>query len=391
MDKGETRRLGNHLKLLREERKLTLGGVETLSEGFGERINKSYLFRVERGKTVPTIPRLRALAKVYRVKLSMLLDILEGAFEEQEKEARLGIDLTSLTFEDLRQRGIDAERQGDFARATLLYRTALDRALSDPDSQERTVRVAIVRHDLAIALHSSGHLILAREEAESAIELDGLQADLSDKIRLTLASIYRKLNLNVVSQDILTSLLSRTTQKDVQAGARAALGSVLLKRNPREAAIHYRAALTLARGLKKRFEECIYLYNISLAERMSGNLARALKTLYRARDIARRREYSYWVAKIQTEIGKVQYLMGSKVEARLSLQEANDLARAGEYYEQLFLNQFYLRKISLEEGSVAGVGVMTASLKFFATRLEETFAELEAFKKELEHSREERL
>ena len=139
MDKGETRRLGNHLKLLREERKLTLGGVETLSEGFGERINKSYLFRVERGKTVPTIPRLRALAKVYRVKLSMLLDILEGAFEEQEKEARLEIDLSSLSFEELRQHGIEAERQGDFARATLLYRTALDKTLSDPESPSERI------------------------------------------------------------------------------------------------------------------------------------------------------------------------------------------------------------------------------------------------------------
>jgi len=391
MDKGETRRLGNHLKLLREERKLTLGGVETLSEGFGERINKSYLFRVERGKTVPTIPRLRALAKVYRVKLSMLLDILEGAFEEQEKEARLEVDLSSLGFEELRQHGIDAERQGDFARATLFYRTALDRTLTEPESKARTVKIATVRHDLAIALHGWGHLVLAREEAESALELDGLQDELSDKIRLTLASIYRKLNLTVVSQDILTSLLSRSPQKDVLAGARAAMGSVLLKRNPREAAIHYRAAFSIVRGLKKRFEECIYLYNIALAESRSGNLSRGLKTLYRARDIARRREYAYWIAKIQTEIGRVLYLMGNKNDARRSFQEANDLARVGEYYEELFINQFYLRKIASEEGNSAGVGVMTASLRFFATRLEETFEELESFKKELEHSREERL
>src|SRR5206468_12087188 len=78
MEKVDTRRLGNHLKRLREERKLTLGGVESLSEAAGERINKSYLFRVERGKTIPTIPRLRTLADVYRVKLSTLLEVLEG-------------------------------------------------------------------------------------------------------------------------------------------------------------------------------------------------------------------------------------------------------------------------------------------------------------------------
>jgi transcriptional regulator with XRE-family HTH domain len=367
MDKGETRRLGNHLKLLREERKLTLGGVETLSEGFGERINKSYLFRVERGKTVPTIPRLRALAKVYRVKLSMLLDILEGAFEEQEKEARLDVDISTLGFEDLRQHGIDAERQGDFARATLFYRTALDRTLGEPESSDRTVKVATVRHDLAIALANAGHLFLAREEAESALEEDGLQPDLSDKIKLTLAIIYRKLNLTVVSQDLLASLLSRSTRKDIQSGARAAMGSVLLRRNPKEAAVHYRVALTITRQLKKRLEECIYLYNIALAEIGSGNLSRALKTLQRTKELAKKRDYSFWLAKIQTEIGKTHYLMGNRMDARHALHEANDLARTGEYFEQLFMNQFYLRRIAIEEGNTAGAGVMAGSLRYFAT------------------------
>src|SRR5437867_5642540 len=147
MEKVDTRRLGNHLKRLREERKLTLGGVEDLSEAAGERINKPYLFRVERGITVPSIPRLRVLARVYRVKLSMLLEVLEGAFEEQERErqADIGLDPSTLSFEELRKLGIEAERAGDFLKATLLGRTALERALAEEASTERSRRVAVAR------------------------------------------------------------------------------------------------------------------------------------------------------------------------------------------------------------------------------------------------------
>src|SRR5437867_1185133 len=141
MEKVDTRRLGNHLKRLREERKLTLGGVESLSEAAGERINKSYLFRVERGKTIPTIPRLRTLADVYRVKLSTLLEVLEGAFEEQEKEKDLGVDLSALSFEELRKRSIEAGCGGDFSTATLFCRATLDRALTEKPSLEKSKQV----------------------------------------------------------------------------------------------------------------------------------------------------------------------------------------------------------------------------------------------------------
>ena len=54
------------------------GAVEALSEALGQRINKSYLFRVERGLTMPSLPRLRVLAQVYRVKPAGLHELIEA-------------------------------------------------------------------------------------------------------------------------------------------------------------------------------------------------------------------------------------------------------------------------------------------------------------------------
>src|SRR5439155_12901986 len=101
-------RLGGHLKQVRTQRRLTLGRVERLSAAHGERINKSYLFRVERGKTVPSLQRLQVLAQVYRVKLKTLVEVLETAVEEHEQESHLSAELRGEAFETLRRRGAAA-------------------------------------------------------------------------------------------------------------------------------------------------------------------------------------------------------------------------------------------------------------------------------------------
>src|SRR5206468_11600034 len=115
-------------------RKLTLGSVESLSEDFGDRINKTYLFRVERGKTAPTLTRLHILARIYQVRLTSLVDILEAASKKPKQEYDLGVELASTTFEELRTKGIAADSAGDFARSVMFFRAARDRAMLDPPS-----------------------------------------------------------------------------------------------------------------------------------------------------------------------------------------------------------------------------------------------------------------
>src|SRR6476659_6932735 len=156
MERIANQRLGERLRKLRVERKLTLSGVEALTEGYGERINKSYLFRVERGITTPSIPRLRILAKVFRVKLSSLLEVLDNSFEEHEKKASLGADLSKLSYDQLRKEGIQAEREGDFTKAAMYYRAAIASAEKHVDKRQRGVMIAKARHDLSVALRNLG-------------------------------------------------------------------------------------------------------------------------------------------------------------------------------------------------------------------------------------------
>ena len=249
-------RLGSQLKKIREERKLTLGAVETLSAGLGATIPKTYLFRVERGKTFPTLPRLRTLAQVYQVKLARLVETLETAVEEQELAKELGGDLSTATFEELRERGIEAKKRGDLSRAVLLFKTAWERAQSASPSSERNLEVARARLDLCIAYRSAGHFVLAREEAEAALQLAPRDSDLMDHTRLQLATIYRHLGLTALAYDLAGVLLARgsTIAVELQGGAQHLMGNLLLDDQPLKAAQHYRSALAAQKKMRDRWE-----------------------------------------------------------------------------------------------------------------------------------------
>src|SRR5438093_9872956 len=163
MHKPGSGTLGLHLKRLREERKLTLGGVEALSANHGERVNKAYLFRVERGKTLPTLSRLLVLSEVYQVRLSTLIEFLDTVVQEERHEDDLG-ELAGKDLDELRSLGIEAEREGKYSKASLVFREAMRRAMAEKPSAERNVRVATATHDLSIALRNAGQWNLARQE-----------------------------------------------------------------------------------------------------------------------------------------------------------------------------------------------------------------------------------
>lgn len=383
-------RLGSHLRKLREERKLTLGAVERLTAEHAERINKTYLFRVESGKTLPTLPRLHALARVYRVRLPKLLEVLEGALEEIDQTAGARPEDPEGTFEELRSRGLEIEKGGEFLRATLHYRAALELALGSPASAERTARIATVRHDLSIALKNMGKLGLAQEEAEAAAELPALDRGLRDRINLNLADVYRRNRRREMARILLNDLLGRAGQlsPEVLSGSHSLMGSLVLPEDPREAARHYRIALETEKPLKNPMSEAMLLVNIGFAETNAGNFKRALRSFERALDLAKRKDFNFLSAKARSEIGRCLFLSGDHKTARSALREANRFARDREYYEIMFINGFYLRRIAQEENDLAEVKAIEASLRFFLTRTDATADEVEAFKREVAESEE---
>lgn len=377
-------RLGLHLKRLREERKLTLGGVESLSANHGERINKAYLFRVERGKILPTLTRLQVLSLVYHVKLTSLVELLDTAVEEEKQQDELGLDLPAKSFQDLLESGAECVQGGQFTKAAAFFRAACERAAAEEPSPARTEHLARARHDLSIALRNAGRWDLARSEAEAVFEEPDLSGRLLDKIRLNLAVIYRRLGQTRLSTEVLDGLVARRGELplDLLALVHQENGSRLLKTRPREAATHYRSALIIERGRKNRFSICKLLINIGLAELNAGNHNRSLRVLLEAKDLGKRHQFSYLLALSQTLIGRNYWARNDLKATRSTLREANEFARYGDYFDLLLANQYYLWRLALSEGKAEEARIAEASLKFFATRIKEPCEELEAYRKE---------
>lgn len=377
-------KLGLHLKQLREERKMTLGAVETLSAEHGERINKSYLFRVEKGKTVPTLTRLHILSRVYRVRLSSLVDRVDPPRAPAKQEDDPPIDIEHLSFEDLRTKGLDAEAVGDFSRSVSFFQAACRRAVLENSSEDRIVLAATARHDLAIALRNSGRSDLAREEAEAVFEEPRLPEPLRNKIQLNLAIIYRRLGHATLAREFLLGLLSREDRlaTDLLAMAHHEMGTHLRELRPAEATKHYKAALAIQKKKGCYLEVCGLLVNIGLAQMNAGTLNLSLRSLGEALTIGRTHQFRYPVAVAQSAIGKNLLLSGDAERARAAFREANELARHGDYYDLLFFNHYYLRSIAEGEGDRQAVRAEEATLKFFAKFVHEPSQELEAFRKE---------
>ncbi len=380
---------GIHLRQLREDRKMTLGAVEALSEGLGQRINKSYLFRVERGLTLPSLPRLRVLAHVYRVKPARLHELIEAAFDEQENEAALRESGSDRNLEELIIEANDARSHGESSRAALLYREVVLRTKPDSNQPGCDKILATAYYGLAVAHVETGRWELAREYAERALESAATSWEVRNWLRLTLAQIYFNLHRRFLSAEILGGLLveQEALPPELTARTHRLMGDIHYRSDPRRAAHHYRTALSAARLTKNPLFECESEYMVGVAEAACGNFSRSLKILLKALQLAKRKDFSLLLAKIHVDIGKNYFRRSDFTAARQWFREASRLARERDYTEQIFLSQYYLRELSLVEGDILGAKCVSASLKHFLKCLNGSLEEAEAFKNELSSGR----
>src|SRR5206468_2791727 len=132
--------------------------------------------------------------------------------------------------------------------------------------------------------------------------------------------------------------------------------------DPTLASSHYRAALGLDRRRRAPTEHCRLLIKLGEAERAAGRYERALRRLREARDLSTRRQLIYLAAWAASEIGKTLYLRSDRPHAKAALHEANHLARAGVYFDRLFVNHYYQRRIALDEVDLASARSLESSL-----------------------------
>lgn len=373
MEKPASQRLGDFLRSCREERRLSLRQVERLSEAFQETIANSYLANCERGRFVPSVQKLLTLSRVFGIPIQSFIDRID--LEQYES---LKPDLDS--FEACRDLGIEEAQRGNLGRAFACFERALEvlerRA---PDPQRRTA----AEIDIAIVLKRMGKHGAAREALERVLRRREMPPAQRVRALDILAGVQRELgnlNLALLCAREANRLAHAFRERGLRPHTWNTLGNIYYDLGDDvSAGPCYEKALRDFRRAGEPVGLIVATSNYGNCLVRLGRREEGLARLGEALELARREEYKRLVADILGYMARVHFQAGEFELARRLAHESNQIARHGDYFDTLFANHFYLWRIARAEGKAGDEKIYLKSLKYFRTKIESSFPELEEF------------
>ncbi len=353
-------RFGQYLRTLRLDRRLTLERIEEVSRRGGTPVSKTYLSRVEHGHTTPTLPRLEALARIFRIRVGEMAE----RFEVEAEMARSPGAVPIAAAEPLPESEDEAAAA---SRGAVVLLDASRRALADPQRLEW----ARSRLCLAVASSSVGNFRLCKEEAEALVSAPELPDDIRLKAMVQLALAYQRLRRPLLARLVTAALLDRGDDlpSQIRADAHFLMGRIDLDcLEPRSALIHLRQAVASYRKQGPNADLARGLLELGEAYRALGQLPEAMVRYQEGLEIARRADQKPLVADLLSRLGRGHRLLGNRVAALRSLHESNDIARRSDQYDVLFRNHYHLRTLSAESRDEFSRRASERALKLLAVR-----------------------
>lgn len=374
--KRRSHNLGIYLRKLRDQRKLSLMRVEELSTVFKDKINPSYLSKAETGKFIPALPKLLTLSKIYGVKIQNFierLDLEEGA----------PIDLTDITYEELKQKGLQELRHGNFKKALSYFEASLD--LSLLSRKEKTAESEL---SIAVMLRNLGKLELARLRIEDILLKYCEDKDISSRAYLELSSIYKNqchFPLAFMTIKEAENLSHSLSDLELKAHIFHSKANILAELNKiDEAKKYFEKAKKIYDKSNNNFEKCKVILNEGHAFAKSSSIDKSIILFEESLTIAYKFEYKKIIAVILSNLGSCYYNKNKIRESLKCFRESNAISRKGDYFHILFRNHFYLMKISEKRKETVSAMHYRQILRSFLPKIEVSLPELEEFKSDLD-------
>ncbi len=158
--------MGAFLRGMRESQRLSQARVSQLTGRLPWNVSRPVISAIERGEHLPSFEALMALSKVLH------FDPME-VLERAELAARVPVDLTDHSLDDLRLQARDLAYAGDYRSALAIYDAMLERLVLDPPRKrgefERLQADTELRR--SGALFRCGGLLAAEAAAKRAVSL----------------------------------------------------------------------------------------------------------------------------------------------------------------------------------------------------------------------------
>jgi tetratricopeptide (TPR) repeat protein len=374
-------RLGSYLRRLREGYGYTLRKVEERAMAMGEAIDNSQLSRFEKGKSIPSFDKLRALARVFNVPVQNFSDVLD--LEEYQH-----LKPHEREFGELVKAGAAWMARGEHGRAFVTYERALECSSGEDEAAEARCR-------MATALKSLGKLYMTERELREILKQ---RSKLGGRTRLRttlqLCYLYRELGdfylASILARECLE--LARLEEDSLtQAGVLNTLGNINHDEGQADRAVdYYRQAISILESLGGHHEMgATVLTNLGGCLVTLGRFDEGMTTLREAHSRARENGFRRVAALSLTRMAEGFMQRSESEQARETLNESDTLAsRAGDcYHDILFLNSFHRWSMARGEGNGTREKIAFGRLRHLRPLLQRRFAEVEEFDRHVERTR----
>lgn len=380
----ESKRFGEYLRKIREERRLSLDAVEEMSLGFRERVTKSHLSRIENGQAIPTFPRMFTLSQIYGVPVTSIAE----RFEIELWRDLVPVDAAAWSDEKILEEAGKLKLSGSYVELLSLVATALERSRKDVESGITRGNLPKLHLYLIDCLVHLGRFESAKAECELLLGSRDLPQDL--RVLALLAFItccYRlkrftiaQMGLNEAGAELRSMGDAPKLEADLEfqrAAVSWALGEL------EKAAAGYERASSLYQLVPERFEACKARVNLGQVLIELENKAKALSMLRAALKVAEEAGYDRLQALALSHLGALAFQEHDFVGAETYLLRSNSIARTREYLSLVFRNCYYLWKIAGERGDQTAVKANERTLRTYLGRVDPDLTEVVAFRTSL--------
>jgi transcriptional regulator with XRE-family HTH domain len=381
-------RLGTYLRKLREGYGYTLRKVEERAMAMGEAIDNSQLSRFEKGKSIPSFDKLRALARVFNVPIQNFSDVLD--LEEYQHLKPAGSD-----YGEMLKSGAGWMDRGEYGRAFVTYERALELAEAEPDPEKACSMAADARWRMASALKRLGKLYMTERELREILKQGALlPARIRLRTTLYLSSLYRELTdfyLAAVLAKECLELAEAENALHIQAAVLNTLGNISHDEGQLDqACVYYQQALAIIEELNGHHEiRGTILTNLGGCLGTLGRTNEGLTMLREAHSRARQHGFRRLAALSLTRMAEAFMTSSDYDQAHDTLAESDTLAsRAGDcYHDILFLNSFHRWSMARGEGNDTREKIAFGRLRHLRSLLQRRFPEVEEFDRHIERNR----
>lgn len=379
-------KLGTYLRRLRTGYGYSLRKVEEKARQRGGDIDNSQLSRYEKGVCYPSFDKLRILSQIFNVSIQSFSDVVDlERFEDLKPAAGEPDDLIEL--------GNEEYRLGNYGQAYAIYERALellDRTGSVDTHDDLLARARLCK---SFALTRLGKLSLAEHEIRQILKMSRVEPGTMVRALLQLSNVHAELgDMYLARMEAERCLESARVLSDRMSEAYCvhALARIANDENRLEDSIElYERALHLYEELDNRLEVLNVRAHLGCAHLIKGNVREGLRMLTETLEEAKKSGYRRTVAYTYSMLAVGHYNRGDHSGVRRFARASDAVAGTGDvrYVDILFLNSFYLWKISRVEKNASQERIAFGRLKFLRPALERTFPEVAEFDTYIEKGR----